>query len=76
MATTLPALSHTYIETWFERDRAYIGLFETYTGKLIMEWWDDALLEVVACGFLDPRDYHKSAYEYAVQILLSNSNSS
>ena len=56
--------SDTTLETWFERDRAYVGL-EAPDGHTICEWWDEAVSEAVEDGFLDPRDYHGSAYSYA-----------
>jgi hypothetical protein len=62
----------TAIETWFERDRAHVGLFPADSeGKpdtnqdAIVEWWDDGVNEAIEDGFLDPRDYHASARHYA-----------
>lgn len=55
---------NTKINTWFERDRASVVL-ETLDGTTIIEWWDEAVEEAVQDGFLDPRDYHGSAIEYA-----------
>lgn len=56
--------SNTRVDTWFERDRAHVNL-ETMDGRTIVEWWDDAVAEAVEDGFLNPRDYHGSAVEYA-----------
>jgi len=56
--------SNTRIDTWFERDRAYVGL-ETLKGETIVEWWDEAVHAAIEDGFLDPRDYHGTAIEYA-----------
>jgi hypothetical protein len=55
----------TEIETWFERDRAFVGLVDKKTDKYIMQWWDEDVYDLVEDGFLDPRDWHRSAYEYA-----------
>lgn len=59
----------TTVDTWFERDRAYVILYEKAAdggfGDAIAEWWDDAVRQAVEDGFLDPRDYRASAFEYA-----------
>ena len=55
---------NTKLDTWFERDRAHVSL-ETLNGKTIIEWWDEAVEEAVQDGFLNPKDYHGSAVEYA-----------
>jgi hypothetical protein len=61
---TVP-FERTKIETWFERDRAYVALVDKKTGEYIVEWWDEDVHSLVEDGFLDPRDWHGSAYEYA-----------
>jgi hypothetical protein len=58
---------NTEISTWFERDRASVVL-NTLDGATIIEWWDDDVHEAVQDGFLDPRDWHGSAVEYANQM--------
>lgn len=60
--------TRTAIETWFERDRAHVELRNASTGETIIEWWDEEVAEMVEDGFLDPRDWHRSAREYAVYI--------
>jgi len=64
-------IDDTVLDTWFERDRAYVILYEKDGeggfGELIAEWWDDDVMEAVEDGFLKPRDYHGSAFEYAEQ---------
>lgn len=55
----------TEIETWFERDRQHVELRWADDGETIMEWWDEDVTQAVEDGFLDPRDYHGSALEYA-----------
>lgn len=55
----------TALNTWFERDRAHVELLNRRTGKTIIEWWDDDVFEAIEDGFLDPKDYHWSAYMYA-----------
>lgn len=57
-------LNNTKLETWFERDRAHVEL-TTLSGETIVEWWDEAVHQAIEDGFLDPRDYHGSAIEYA-----------
>lgn len=65
---TLP-MSGTRLITWFERDRAQVSLVDAATEQhTIVEWMDDDVYEAVQDGFLDPRDWHKSAYDYAVDI--------
>lgn len=63
---------NTAVETWFERDRAYVGLYPAddeggpdTNQDAIVEWWDDAVQEAVEDEFLDPRDWHGSALSYA-----------
>ena len=64
-------IDQTVIETWFERDRAHVLLsiespdYAGEHGETILEFWDDAVSEAVEDGFLDPRDWHQSAYNYA-----------
>lgn len=53
------------VDTWFERDRAYVGLVNIATNETVVEWWDDQVHEAIEDGFLNPRDYKKSALEYA-----------
>jgi hypothetical protein len=63
-APTVWTEQNTEIHTWFERDRAHVDL-RTLDGVTIIEWWDEAVNEAVEDGFLDPRDWHESAVEYA-----------
>jgi hypothetical protein len=53
------------INSWFERDRAHVELYDERNDKTIIEWWDDEVSEAIEDGFLDPRDYLGSAIEYA-----------
>ena len=55
----------TTIFTWFERDRQHVELRDDKTEKTIIEWWDDEVTEAVEDGFLDPKDFHGSAFYYA-----------
>ena len=58
--------AETRIDTWFERDRAHVALSLDYgSERTIVEWWDEAVTEAVEDGFLDPKDWHGSAYRYA-----------
>jgi len=73
-----PAVSidDTTLSTWFERDRAYVGLMDSHSGETIIEtiieWWDDDVAQAVEHGFLaanrGERKLHESAYEYAIQM--------
>ena len=61
---------NTTLETWFERDRQYVGLYDTSTAsgarnRTIVEWWDDDVPEAIEDGFLDPKRWHESVVEYA-----------
>lgn len=62
----LPAsFNATEIHLWFERDRQHVELRDKRTQKTIAEWWDQEVTEAVTDGFLNPRNWHKSAYECA-----------
>ncbi len=58
------SIEETQLQTWFERDRAWVSL-QTLDGETILEWWDEAVPEAIEDGFLNPRHYHESAFEYA-----------
>lgn len=58
----------TELEHWEERDRMHVELRWRDTGETIVEWWDDDARQAVEDGFLDPRDLHGSAIEYAVSV--------
>jgi hypothetical protein len=61
-------IDDTTLQTWFERDRAHVALVDAETEQnTIVEWWDEAVAEATEDGFLDPRDYKQSAYDYAKQ---------
>lgn len=62
------ALDDTVLNTWFERDRAHVELRNAHTYETILEFWDEAVAEAVEDGFLDPRDWHGSIYDYAVHL--------
>jgi hypothetical protein len=62
------AFDATEIHTWFERDRAHVELRSKLTDQTIAEWWDEAVNEAVEDGFLNPKDWHSSAYEYAKSV--------
>ncbi len=55
----------TELLTWFERDRAHVELRSKLDDKTIVEWWDDAVSEAIEDGFLESRNYHQTAYDYA-----------
>ena len=61
--------NNTTLETWFERDRQYIGLcnkaLDPTKRNTIVEWWDEDVTQLVEDGFLDPKRWHESAVDYA-----------
>lgn len=62
---------NTEIHTWFERDRQHVELRDADTDQTIIEWWDEAVIEAVEDGFLNPRDWHGSALAYAEDMALA-----
>ena len=62
------AISDTALHLWFERDRAHVELRTKDTEETIIEWWDDAVQHAIEDGFLNPRNFHTSAYHYAVSV--------
>lgn len=56
---------NTALQTWFERDRALVALSDARTGEVVLDARDQDVEELVEDGFLDPRDWHGSAVEYA-----------
>ncbi len=56
------------LHTWFERDRALVELRVVATDETVFEVWDETVAELVEDGFLNPRDWKQSAYEYAQEI--------
>jgi len=66
-STVIP-IEQTTLETWFERDRAHVGLRNAQTDAPILSFWDEDVAELVEDGFLNPRDWHGSLYEYAVYL--------
>lgn len=63
------------VNTHFERDRAYVSV-EDLNGKEIITWWDDDVRELIDDGFLNPKNFEKSAIEYARYLgLIENDDS-
>lgn len=62
----------TRLDKWSERDRAHICLSrkdrDGDAGENLIEWWDEAVAQAVEDGFLNPRDWHGSAFAYAREI--------
>jgi len=58
-------IEETELHTWFERDRAHVEVRLRDSQETLIEWWDEAVNEAIEDGFLNPRDYHGSAFEYA-----------
>jgi hypothetical protein len=63
-STVIP-IEQIELETWFERDRANVELRNTRTDTTILSFWDEEVSALVEDGFLNPRDWHASLYEYA-----------
>lgn len=61
-------MNQTELLTWFERDRAHVELRDRRTDATIVEWWDEEVREAIDDGFLEPRRFHESAYEYAKDV--------
>lgn len=61
-------LSRTGLDTWFERDRAHVRLFDVDTDETLLELWDDDVAQAGEDGFLTfgkgDRALHESAYDY------------
>jgi len=64
-APILVPFKHTTLSTWFERDRAHVALTHKLTDKTLIQWWDEDVESAVEDGYLDPKDYHGSAYAQA-----------
>lgn len=60
-------INDTELNTWFERDRQHVELRNTLTDRTICEWWDEDVTQAVENGFLNPRDWHSTAYAYAYE---------
>lgn len=56
------------VNTWFERDRAHVRLFDNETDETILEFWDNDVQGAVDDGFLDPSDWENSMIEYAIHL--------
>lgn len=65
-----PVLTIDEIElyTWFERDRQCVELRRKDNDETVAEWWDDDVSQLVEDGFLDPKDWKQSAFDYAQEI--------
>lgn len=75
--------SNTALETWFERDRKYVGLYPVNdeggpdtNASPIIEWKDEDVDEAIESGYLDPRDLHASALSAAKEFGLIKENKS
>lgn len=61
----LPTIDETRIETWFERDRANVRLVhEGDPDNDLIDIWDEEVHQAVEDGFLDPKDWYRSAYDW------------
>jgi hypothetical protein len=69
-------LEDTIVAKWHERDRNHVALYmkvgDDGYGDTIIQWWDEAYLQAVEDGFIDPRRLHESAFEYAADMGLLN----
>jgi hypothetical protein len=66
-----PTVDNTILKTWFERDRAHVGI-ETVDGRTVLEFWDDAVREAAEDGFIvlgkGDAALHQSLVDYANHI--------
>ncbi len=69
-------IKDTILAEWHERDRNHVALYmkdgEDEYGDTIVQWWDEAYVQVVEDGFIDPRRLHASVFEYAEEMGLLN----
>ena len=68
MNSIVISIEQTELEIWFERDRAHVELRNAQTGATILEFWDDDVSGLVEDGFLNPRNWHDSLYDYAAYL--------
>lgn len=66
-------IDDTVVATWFERGSAHVALWmkdeDGEQGQeLIADWRDEDVFSLVEDGFLDGRDWHGSAFEYAASL--------
>ncbi len=54
------------VDSWFERDRAMVAIVNRETDETLVEWWDEAVQELVDAGFLDVKDLKRTAIKYAI----------
>jgi len=69
-------LEVTEIHTWFERDEGYVDLRWKDRDDTIVSWDNlEQVREAVEDGYLNPKDWHGSAVEYAINMqLISRGN--
>lgn len=60
----LPADTPIKVDIWEERDRLMVRVTNARTDAEIACWWDDDARGLVEDGFLNPRDWKRSAEEY------------
>jgi predicted nucleotidyltransferase len=59
------SLEDLELHTWFERDRKHVELRDPVTQETIIEFWDEDVDQLVEDGFLDPKDWKWSLFQYA-----------
>lgn len=55
------------VSTWFERDRAFVGIQDVETTDYLAEWWDEEVGGMVEDGFFKPSN-DLSVIKYADEI--------
>lgn len=60
-------ISDLELHTWFERDRACVEL-RSPNGETVFEAWDEDCLQLIEYGYLDPKDFKQSAFDYAQEL--------
>ena len=59
---------NTRIDTWFERDRQYVGLIDHDTDQAILEFWDEDVTQAIEDGFINVNRLHLSMRDYAIEL--------
>jgi hypothetical protein len=64
------------VSTWFERDRAHVMVTDNETNTCVVDWWDDAVREMIEDGFFEPKEWEGSVLKYChMHNILKNPNS-
>lgn len=65
--TWVAAYEHGLVDVkeWWERDRAFVGVWDTESEEYYAEWWDDDVRDLIEMGFFKSgRGFRRSVVEY------------